>query len=152
MYLKPKYVNMILLAPFVMALASLFFVVSGWMPFYCLSILLVFFVGVIYAVDLFVFGKALVESKLSTYIARIPYITSKSLLGSIATAVLYLLSVPSLMNMSNKFIDIFIIIVSVGVIFTVAVKVYKLFIASKSYENDYEDDAYEEDYNDEHDK
>jgi len=143
MYIKPKYVNFILMTPLIMAVLSFLFSLSNSQAVYYLTMIFVLFVAVIYAVDLVCFIGVLLKGQFDRFIARIPYVNMKSWIISLAVVALFYSSNHNLAEVSGQIGKLLILIVNLGVIFTFLVKTYKLFIFQKKrYDNFDESDDF----------
>lgn len=123
-----KYAQYIFMMPYVMALLSAFFVLSGWMPFYYLAMFVIFFVAIIYVIDFVSFFGMVFKGQLHSYIGRIPVKSVSSVIASLLVMLLFYYSYPSLMSMSGAFGHIMLAIVKAGVMFTFLIKAYKKFV------------------------
>jgi len=123
-----KYAQYIFMMPYVMALLSVFFVVSGWMPFYYLAMFVIFFVAVIYVIDFVSFFGMVFKGQFRSYIGRIPVKSVSSVVASLLVVLMFYYSYPSLVSMSGAFGHIMLAIVKAGVVFTFLVKAYKKFV------------------------
>ena len=143
MYIKPKYVNFILITPLIMAVLSFLFSLSSSQAVYYLTMIFVLFVAVIYAVDLICFIGVLLKGQFDRFIARIPDVNMKSWIVSLAVVALFYSSNHNLAEVSGQIGKLLILIVNLGVIFTFLVKTYKLFIFQKKrYDNFDESDDF----------
>lgn len=131
MYIKPKYVNFILMTPLIMAVLSFLFSLSSSQAVYYLTMIFVLFVAVIYAVDLVCFIGVLLKGQFDRFIARIPDVNMKSWIISLAVVALFYSSNHNLAEVSGQIGKLLILIVNLGVVFTFLVKTYKLFIFQK---------------------
>jgi hypothetical protein len=105
-----------------------FFVVSGWMPFYYLAMIVIFFVAFIYVIDFGYFFKMVFKGQVNNYISLIPVKSVSSVVGSLVVLVMFYYSYPSLVSMSGAFGHILLAIVKAGVVYTFLVKAYKKFV------------------------
>lgn len=140
MYIKPKYVKFILMTPLIMAVLSFLFSLSGSQAVYYLTMILVLFVAVIYAIDLICFIGVVLKGQFDRFIRRIPDVDMKSWLISLTVVALFYASNNSLAEVSGQIGRLLILIVNLGVIFTFLVKTYKLFIFQKKRYNDFDEE------------
>lgn len=142
MYIKPKYVNMILMMPLMMAILSVVFCLTSISFIYSLTMLLVFFVAIIYIIDLASFVSVLFKGRFDSFIARIPPVNLWSWVSSLLIVALFFMSHRSLFSSSGEFGKVLILIVSLGVVFTFLVKTYKKFVFEKKINDDFEDEGF----------